>query len=83
MTSDSRIDRLEGEFRQLGERTTSLENSIHSLRSEMNSRFNALENSINSRFNALESRMTTLWVSTMGTIIAGIIALVVAILLRS
>jgi hypothetical protein len=72
MTSNPRIDRLEGEVRQMSERTTSLENSIHSLRSEMNS-----------RFNALESRMTTLWVSTMGTIIAGVIALVVAILLRS
>lgn len=83
MTSDPRIDRLEGEVRQLSERTTSLENSIHSLRSEMNSRFNSLENSVSARFNSLENRMTTLWVSTMGTIIAGVIALVVAILLRN
>lgn len=72
MTSDPRIDRLEGIVEEL-------RNEIHSLHSEMNSRFSE----VNSRFSSLESRMTTMWASTMGTIIAGVIALVVAILLQS
>ena len=42
MTSDARIDRLEGVVQEMGNRLTSMENSIQGLRSEMNSRLNTL-----------------------------------------
>ncbi len=72
MTSDPRIDRLEGEVRQMSERFSSLENAVDSLRSEVNTRLNSLEN-----------RTTAMWVTTIGTMLAGSVTLFVAIILTS
>jgi tetrahydromethanopterin S-methyltransferase subunit G len=69
MTSESRTDRLEGEFRQMNERLSSLENSV-------NSRFSE----VNARLTSLESRMTTLLLATIGIMITGFVGLVVTIL---
>jgi flagellar capping protein FliD len=72
MTSDPRIDRLEGVVQEMGNRLNSVE-----------SRLTNLENTMNSRFNSLESRMSTMWATTIGTMIAGFITIFVAILLKS
>jgi hypothetical protein len=53
----------------------------------MNERLSSFENSVNTRFSevnarlaSLESRMTTLWLATIGITITGFIGLVVTIL---
>lgn len=71
MTSDPRIDRLEGEVHQLNVRL-----------SEVNSRLTSLENSVNARFSEVNSRLNTLtmlmFISVGATILTavGIIATV-------
>jgi predicted nuclease with TOPRIM domain len=73
MATDSRIDRLEAEVSQVGQRVAALEGEVR----QMNERLTSLENTMNSRFSSLESRVTTMWISTMGMIAAGVIALVI------
>jgi hypothetical protein len=68
VTSESRTERLEGEFRQMNERLSSFENSV-------NTRFSE----VNARLASLESRMTTLLLATIGITITGFICLVVTI----
>jgi hypothetical protein len=48
-------------------------NEMHNLRSDMNAQFGEM----NARLTSLEGRITAMWIITMGTIIAGVIALVV------
>ena len=50
---------------------------LEGLTEQMGERLNNIEN----RLTGLESRMTNMWVATMGTMIAGFITLFVAILL--
>jgi hypothetical protein len=47
-----------------------LQHEVRTLRSEMNT-----------RLNSLEGRVTTMWVTTVGTMVAGFITLFVAILI--
>ena len=68
MTSDPRLDRLEGVVQEMSNRITSVESRM---------------NSIVNRLTSLEGRMTNMWIATMGTMIAGFITLFVAILLKS
>ncbi|HZA22963.1 MAG TPA: hypothetical protein VFA32_10235 [Dehalococcoidia bacterium] len=84
MTSDPRIDRLEGEVHQLNARFTNLENSVNARFSEVNSRLTSLENSINSRFSEVNSRLNTLtmlmFISVGATILTAV-GIIVAVLI--
>jgi hypothetical protein len=48
-------------------------NEMHNLHSDMNAWFGEMS----ARLTSLEGRITAMWIITMGTIIAGVIALVV------
>ena len=73
--ADPRIDRLEGPVQEMS-------NHLHSLEQNTNARFNSLEQNTNARFSSLESRITIMWVTTLATIITGVITILVAVLLQ-
>ena len=73
MTSDARIDRLEGVVPEMGNRLASMENSIQGLRSEMNSRFSE----VNSRLNTL----TVVVFGNVATTVLTAVGIIVAVLI--
>lgn len=65
MTSEPRIDRLETEVSQTGQRLAGVEGELRQIRERLNS----LENTMNSRFNNQMTVNLLLWATTIGTII--------------
>ena len=65
--SDPRVDRMEGVLERIAAEQSEMRQDMRDLRADINT---------------LQTRMLQLWLGTMGTMMAGFIAIFVAILLK-
>ena len=69
--SDPRVDRMEGVLERIAVEQSEMRQDMREFRQETRS-----------DMNALQTRMLQLWLGTMGTMMAGFIAIFVAIMLK-
>ena len=72
--SDPRVDRMEGVLERIAAEQGEMRQDMRELHQDMRE--------IRRDMNGLQTRMIQLWLGTMGTMMAGFIALFVAILLK-